>query len=64
MARHASERVSSAKIGLAVISLLALMGLDFGLSNLVSTLLLELPNGRKKELEGHITLTLFFVLES
>ncbi|KAF7791990.1 hypothetical protein EIP86_003017 [Pleurotus ostreatoroseus] len=52
VARHASERVSSAKIGLAVISLLALMGLDFGLSNLVSTLLLELPNGRKKELEA------------
>lgn len=52
VARHNSERYSSAKILIAVASLLSLLGLDFGFARLISTLLLELPNSRTQELEA------------
>lgn len=52
VARHNSERVSNSKVLLVLVSLLSLVGLDFGLSNMLSTVLLELPNGRKQEYEA------------
>lgn len=53
VARHASERYSSSKVFLAVAFLLqAVFGFDFGITNLISTLLLELPNSRTQEYEG------------
>lgn len=43
-------------------AVLALVGLDSGISNLISKFVLELPNTRKQELEGQRTLiTLNFV---
>jgi len=50
--RHASERASSVKILLVVASLLEILGLDFGISRLATTFLLELPNSRLQELEA------------
>jgi hypothetical protein len=53
VARHASERYSSSKVFLAVAFLMqTVFGFDFGLANLISTLLLELPNSRTQEYEG------------
>jgi len=53
VARHASERYSSSKVFLAVAFLLqTVFGFDFGITNLISTLLLELPNSRTQEYEG------------
>ncbi|KAJ3556855.1 hypothetical protein NM688_g1791 [Phlebia brevispora] len=52
VARHSSERISSSKIMLAAVSVLAMVGLDLGLSNMLSQLLLELPNGRRQEFEA------------
>jgi len=52
VARHNSEKVSSSKVILAIATLLAAMGLDFGVSDWLSTLLLELPNSRTVELEA------------
>ncbi|KAK7696428.1 hypothetical protein QCA50_001085 [Cerrena zonata] len=52
VARHNSERYSSAKIFLAFASLLAILGLDFGVARLASSLLLDLPNSRNQELEA------------
>ncbi|KLO12114.1 hypothetical protein SCHPADRAFT_941515 [Schizopora paradoxa] len=50
--RHASERASSVKVLLIVASLLEILGLDFGISRLATTFLLELPNSRTQELEA------------
>lgn len=47
-----SERVSYSKVLLVFATVLASLGVDFGLSNVISTLLLELPNTRKQEYEG------------
>lgn len=52
MARHASERYSSVKVLLAIGFLLEASGFDMGLARLATSLLLELPNSRKQELEG------------
>ncbi|KAG1774566.1 peptidase family M48-domain-containing protein [Suillus placidus] len=53
VARHASERYSSSKVFLAVAVLLqTVFGFDFGITNLISTLLLELPNSRTQEYEA------------
>ncbi|KAG1750622.1 peptidase family M48-domain-containing protein [Suillus paluster] len=53
VARHASERYSSSKVFLAVAFLLqTVLGFDFGITNLISTLLLELPNSRTQEYEA------------
>jgi len=53
VARHASERYSSSKVFLAVAFLLqTVFGFDFGITNLISTLLLELPNSRTQEYEA------------
>ncbi|KAG2354235.1 peptidase family M48-domain-containing protein [Suillus spraguei] len=53
VARHASERYSSSKVFLAIAVLLqTIFGFDFGITNLISTLLLELPNSRTQEYEA------------
>lgn len=52
VARHPQERYSSTKILIFVAFLLQAVGLDWGFSNLVSKLLLDLPNSRKQELEA------------
>lgn len=52
VARHPQERYSSTKILIFVALLLQAVGLDWGFSNLVSKLLLDLPNSRKQELEA------------
>ncbi|KAG2158779.1 peptidase family M48-domain-containing protein [Suillus bovinus] len=53
VARHASERYSSSKVFLAIAVLLqSVFGFDFGITNLISTLLLELPNSRTQEYEA------------
>lgn len=53
VARHASERYSSSKVFLAVAVLLqTVFGFDFGITNLISTVLLELPNSRTQEYEA------------
>ena len=44
--------MSSTKVVLALVTVLAAVGLDFGLSNFLSHVLLDLPNGRKQEYEG------------
>ncbi|KAG1818108.1 peptidase family M48-domain-containing protein [Suillus subaureus] len=53
VARHASERYSSSKVFLALAVLLqTVFGFDFGITHLISTLLLELPNSRTQEYEA------------
>ncbi|KAG6334458.1 hypothetical protein ID866_4636 [Astraeus odoratus] len=52
VARHPQERYSSAKVLIFIAFLLQSAGLDWGLSRLLSTLLLELPNSRTQELEA------------
>jgi len=52
VARHQSERYSSAKIFIGVAWLLEIAGLDFGFSRLLTTLLLDLPNSRAQEYEA------------
>ncbi|KAH9840613.1 peptidase family M48-domain-containing protein [Rhodofomes roseus] len=50
--RHMSERVSSAKVLLIIASTFSMLGLEFGLSQMVSRLVYELPNSRMHELEA------------
>ncbi|KAG0697831.1 peptidase family M48-domain-containing protein [Suillus ampliporus] len=53
VARHASERYSSSKVFLGIAFLLqTVLGFDFGITSLISTLLLELPNSRTQEYEA------------
>lgn len=53
VARHNAERYSSVKVLLAVATVLqAAFSIDFGISQFLTTLLLELPNSRTQELEG------------
>ncbi|TCD71070.1 hypothetical protein EIP91_000162 [Steccherinum ochraceum] len=53
VARHTSERYSSSKFLIIVVQALsALTGIDFGLTRMASTLLLELPNNRTQEYEA------------
>ncbi|KAL4065450.1 peptidase family M48-domain-containing protein [Scleroderma citrinum] len=51
VARHPQERYSSSKIFIFVATLLQSVGVDWGLTNIINTLLLDLPNSRKQELE-------------
>ncbi|KZT66307.1 hypothetical protein DAEQUDRAFT_730423 [Daedalea quercina L-15889] len=50
--RHMSERTSSAKIFLILASILTIVGLDFGLSRILTELVYDLPNSRMHELEA------------
>ncbi|KAL4074570.1 peptidase family M48-domain-containing protein [Scleroderma yunnanense] len=52
VARHPQERYSSSKIFIFVATLLQSVGVDWGLTNIINTLLLDLPNSRKQELEA------------
>lgn len=52
VAQHSLERYSSTKILLALTTLVSIIGLDFGLSRALSTLVFDLPNSRKQELEA------------
>ena len=47
-----SERTSSVKILMILSGILSIIGLDFSLSRIISSLVYELPNSRKHELEG------------
>ncbi|KAF9239596.1 peptidase family M48-domain-containing protein [Melanogaster broomeanus] len=52
VARHAPERYSYSKVLILFAFLLQSVGLDIGITNLLSKLLLELPNSRTQELEA------------
>jgi len=52
VARHSAERLSYAKVLFALGYTLELLGLDVGLSRLILTFLLQLPNSRKAESEA------------
>ncbi|KIJ17256.1 hypothetical protein PAXINDRAFT_179904 [Paxillus involutus ATCC 200175] len=52
VARHAPERYSYSKVFILLAFLLQSIGLDIGVTNLLSKLLLELPNSRTQELEA------------
>ncbi|KAI0919900.1 hypothetical protein AcW1_002967 [Taiwanofungus camphoratus] len=52
VARHNSERYSSAKVLIFLVYALQVLGLDMGLSRIVSALLYDLPNSRAQELEA------------
>ena len=52
VARHSAERMSSATIFMIAGAVLALFGIESWISNLISKVVLELPNTRKQELEG------------
>jgi len=52
VARHSAERYSYAKVLIAFAAVLEILGLDFGFSNAIGTLLLDLPNSRTQELEA------------
>lgn len=52
VARHTAEKISSSTLLFVAATVFHLLGLDLGISNLISSLVLELPNSRKQELEG------------
>lgn len=52
VARHNSERASSIKVLLVLASLLDILGLDMGITRILTTLLYELPNSRTQEFEA------------
>ncbi|KAL0581801.1 metalloendopeptidase [Marasmius crinis-equi] len=52
VARHTAERVSSQAIAIAFMIVLAASGLDLGISHILHSLLLDLPNSRTQELEA------------
>ncbi|WWC87947.1 uncharacterized protein L201_002847 [Kwoniella dendrophila CBS 6074] len=52
VARHPAERMSSMKVLFAVGFLLESLGLDVGITRLLLTFLLQLPNSRKNETEA------------
>ena len=54
VARHPAERMSSSTIFVIAAAVLALFGLDSWISNMISKIVLELPNTRKQELEGRL----------
>lgn len=55
VARHTAERISSQTVVVGLLFLFsALFSLDLGISNMVQTLLFELPNSRTQELEGNL----------
>ncbi|KAF9263887.1 hypothetical protein L218DRAFT_1076826 [Marasmius fiardii PR-910] len=52
VARHSAERLSSQAVAIAFMIVLAASGLDLGVSSLLHSLLLELPNSRMQEREA------------
>ncbi|KAJ3502363.1 hypothetical protein NLJ89_g8922 [Agrocybe chaxingu] len=54
VARHTAERISLQLIFLAFTSMLQVLGLDLGLSDLFSTYAIDLPNSRKQETEANL----------
>ena len=52
--RHTAEKISGQGVGYALVALLAILGLDFGISAVLKTVLLELPNSRALEREGRL----------
>ncbi|KAF5312364.1 hypothetical protein D9619_002675 [Psilocybe cf. subviscida] len=55
VARHTAERISSQTVAWGIILVLSTaFSIDMGLSNLLQTYLLELPNSRKQETEADI----------
>lgn len=52
VARHTAERISSQAVMMALVIALQALGIDYGLSSLLRTFLLELPNSRTQEFEG------------
>ncbi|EIW77622.1 hypothetical protein CONPUDRAFT_84057 [Coniophora puteana RWD-64-598 SS2] len=52
VARHGPERYSSSKVLIFFAFALQTLGVDLGISNLLTTLLLELPNSRAQETEA------------
>ncbi|EIN04507.1 hypothetical protein PUNSTDRAFT_122835 [Punctularia strigosozonata HHB-11173 SS5] len=55
VARHTSERYSRSRILLAITTLVAAaLGTDFGIANIATKLLLDLPNSRAQELEADL----------
>ncbi|KAF5378075.1 hypothetical protein D9615_007517 [Tricholomella constricta] len=52
VARHSAERISSQTITFTLLFMAQLLGLDFGMSNAVQSLLFQLPNSRTQELEA------------
>ncbi|KAF9524511.1 peptidase family M48-domain-containing protein [Crepidotus variabilis] len=54
VARHTAERLSSSSVLLGITAILAILGLDIGISNLITTYTLELPNSRTQEREADL----------
>ncbi|KAK1229021.1 metalloendopeptidase [Marasmius sp. AFHP31] len=54
VARHSAERLSSQAIAIAFMVVLAASGLDLGISSILHSLLLDLPNSRTQEREADI----------
>ncbi|KAF7416138.1 hypothetical protein PC9H_002400 [Pleurotus ostreatus] len=54
VARHVPERISSQKVLFVIASLLQYVGVDFGISRLFTTFLLDLPNTRAQEKEADV----------
>ncbi|KAG7093373.1 hypothetical protein E1B28_007054 [Marasmius oreades] len=54
VARHSAERLSSQAVAIAFMIVLAAFGLDLGISSLIHSLLLDLPNSRTQEREADI----------
>jgi hypothetical protein len=52
VARHSSERYSSQKVFIALATLAEYLGLDAGLSKMLTKLFFSLPQDRRTELEG------------
>ncbi|KAI9511952.1 peptidase family M48-domain-containing protein [Russula earlei] len=52
VARHAAERYSYSKVLIALAWLADLIGLPFGVGEIMTTLLMELPHSRKQEYEA------------
>ncbi|KAF9524509.1 peptidase family M48-domain-containing protein [Crepidotus variabilis] len=54
VARHTAERLSTSSLFLGFTAVLALVGLDLGISYLLTTYALDLPNSRKQECEADV----------
>ena len=52
VARHSVERYSYTKVLIAFAWLAEMIGLPYGVGNIMTTLLMELPHSRKQEYEG------------
>jgi Zn-dependent protease with chaperone function len=64
VARHGAERISSQTVAIAIMIALSAAGLDWGISRVLQTYLVDLPNSRTQELEGTptaITTVIIFI---